>query len=108
MQKSKIMQKNLFGEIEPISLSIAEAATKANVSTATIRNWIKTGYLSLISKGKVDLNSFNSFMMNVAGNEKLTQRANKLMKDEHDHAALSSFVKNSNGSKSWKIVGREY
>lgn len=102
------MQKNLFGEIEVMSLSIEEAAKKANVSTASIRNWVKTGYLSQISKGKVDLESFSSFMTNVAGNEKLTQRANKLMKDEHDHAALSSFVKNHDGSKSWEVIGHEY
>ena len=37
-----------------MSISIEEAATKANVSTATIRNWIKTGYLSMISKGQVN------------------------------------------------------
>lgn len=102
------MQKSLFGEIEPTSLSIEEAATKANVSTATIRNWIRTGYLSMISKGHVDLDGFNSFMMNVAGNEKLTQRANKLMKDEHDHVALSDFIKEYDGNKSWKTLGHEY
>lgn len=108
MQKNDKMQKNLFGEIEPLSLSIEEAATKANVSTATIRNWIKTGYLSVISKGQVDLDGFNRFMTNVAGNEKLTQRANKLMKDEHDHVALSDFVKDYDGSRSWETLGHEY
>lgn len=102
------MQKNLFGEIEPTRISIKEAASKANVSTATIRNWIKTGYLSMISKGQVDLEGFNSFMTNVAGNEKLTQRANKLMKDEHDHVALSHFVKEYDGNKSWETIGHEY
>jgi len=108
MQKNDTMQKILFGEIEPMSLSIEEAATKANVSTATIRNWIKTGYLSMISKGQVDLEGFNSFMTNVAGNEKLTQRANKLMKDEHNHVALSDFVKEYDGNKSWETLGHEY
>jgi site-specific DNA-methyltransferase (adenine-specific) len=108
MQKNDRMQKNLFGEFEPLSLTIEEAATKANVSTATIRNWIKTGYLSMISKGHVDLDGFNSFMMNVAGNEKLTQRANKLMKDEHDHIALSDFIKDYDGSRSWESLGHEY
>lgn len=102
------MQKNLFGEVMPMGLSIDESASKANVTTATIRNWIKTGYLSLISKSAVDLESFNHFMMNVAGNEKLTQRANKLMKDAHDHSMLSSFVNNNHGSQSWEVIGREY
>lgn len=108
MQDNNTMQKNLFGEVMSMSLSIDEAASKANVSTATIRNWIKTGYLSLISKSAVDLESFNHFMMNVAGNEKLTQRANKLMKDAHDHSMLSSFVNNNHGSQSWEVIGREY
>lgn len=103
-----IIQTNLFGEMDQICLSIEEAATVANVSTATIRNWIKTGYLSLISKGKIDSDSFKNFMKNVAGNEKLTQRANKLMKDEHDHVTLSAFIKNNDGSKSWAVVGKEY
>lgn len=102
------MQNNLFGEIDTMTLSIEEAASIAKVSTTTIRNWIKTGYLSIISKGRIDLDSFNNFMINVAGNEKLTQRANKLMKDEHDHVALSSFIKNNSGNKSWEKIGSEY
>ena len=39
------MQTNIFGEIETYGLTIEQAAKTANVSTATIRNWIKTGYL---------------------------------------------------------------
>ncbi|GHV35936.1 hypothetical protein FACS1894178_6500 [Bacteroidia bacterium] len=40
------MQTNLFGQIEPVMLSVEKTAKKADVSTATIRNWIKTGYLA--------------------------------------------------------------
>lgn len=101
------MQKDLFGDITPPSLSIEEAANKASVSTATIRNWIKTGYLLLIAKGKVDLNSFQEFMKHVAGSEKLTQRANKLMKDRHEHTALVKLLANSN-KKPWQIIAKEY
>ncbi len=39
------MQTNIFGEIETYGRTIEQAAKTANVSTATIRNWIKTGYL---------------------------------------------------------------
>lgn len=102
------MQKNLFGEIEPISLSIDQAAEKANVSSATIRNWIKTGYLAQIGRGNVELTSFDHFMDNIAGKDKLVQRANKLMKDEHDHDALSELVKNKINGKNWSIISREY
>ena len=102
------MQKNLFEEIEPLSLSIEGAAAKAHVSSATIRNWIKTGYLSQTSRGQVDLNSFHKFMSHVAGNEKLTRRANKLMKDEHDRNALSKLITNIDNKKSWGAIGKEY
>ncbi len=102
------MHKFSSGEKKPKSLSIQEAATIANVSTTTVRNWIRTGYLSLISKGSVDFDSFNSFMINVAGKEKLTHRANKLMKDVHNHNALSKRIKNNSGTKSWKTIANEY
>lgn len=75
------LQTNLFGEIEPQSISIELASQKANVSTATIRNWIKTGYLLQTQRGSVSEQSLNTFLDNVAGVEKLTARANKSQKD---------------------------
>lgn len=77
------MQVNLFGEEELSVLRIEEAAKVANVSIATIRNWIKTGYLRQIQKGFVSASSFNDFMSNFVGVEKLTSRANKSFKDFH-------------------------
>ena len=39
------MQKDIFGNIIPETISIKKAANIASVSEATIRNWIKTNYL---------------------------------------------------------------
>jgi site-specific DNA-methyltransferase (adenine-specific) len=83
------MQTNLFGEIEAYSMTIDQAAKSVNVSTATIRNWIKTGYLVQTAKGQVSHESLEKFMSEIAGKEKLNSRANKLLKDEHDHKEVS-------------------
>ncbi len=78
-------QRNLFGEIEPPTIAIEESASRLGVSTATIRNWIKTKYLEQAGKGRVTLESLGQFQSEVSGKEKLTQRANKSLKDSHDH-----------------------
>lgn len=70
-------------------ISIEEAAKSINVSSASIRNWIKTGYLSLDRKNMVSVASLESFKDNVAGSDKLVSRANKSLKDNHDHSDLS-------------------
>lgn len=102
------MQTNIFGEIETSGLTIEKAAKIANVSTATIRNWIKTGYLFQSGKGVVSQESFKKFMSEVAGKEKLNARANKLLKDDHDHKEvsdkLSLLIEKYNGEQ----IGIEY
>lgn len=102
------MQTNIFGEIETYGLTIEQAAKIANVSTATIRNWIKTGYLFQSGKGIVSRESFEKFMSEVAGKEKLNARANKLLKDDHDHKEvsdkLSLLIEKFNGEQ----IGIEY
>lgn len=70
-------------------LSVEEAAGIAGVSAATIRNWGKTGYLTQIGRGLISKDSLAHFMHAVAGTSKLTARANKSMKDTHDHARVS-------------------
>ena len=102
------MQNNLSGKIEPIGLTVEDAAAVANVSSATIRNWIKTGYLRVVKKGVVDKISFDVFMRDVAGKEKLTSRANKLQKDEHNHIVLSDLVKNKLRSDDWRGISEKY
>ncbi|HRS68272.1 MAG TPA: N-6 DNA methylase, partial [Paludibacteraceae bacterium] len=102
------MQTNIFGEIETYGLTIEQAAKNANVSTATIRNWIKTGYLFQSGKRIVSQESFEKFMSEVAGKEKLNARANKLLKDDHDHKEvsdkLSLLIEKFNGEQ----IGIEY
>ncbi|MGF1533950.1 MAG: TaqI-like C-terminal specificity domain-containing protein [Bernardetiaceae bacterium] len=83
------MQTNIFGSTEEHGITLAQAAEKACVSVATVRNWIKTGYLSQTGKGLVSRKSFDDFMLNIAGKEKLNSRANKLSKNEHRHTKTS-------------------
>jgi site-specific DNA-methyltransferase (adenine-specific) len=85
-------QPTFSGDQEAHELSIGEAAQQAGVSPATIRNWIKTGYLNQKRKGFVGTDAFNQFIKNVAGCEKLNSRANKSFKDSHDHADLSARI----------------
>ena len=102
------MQTNLFGEIETYGLSIEQAAKNASVSTATIRNWIKTGYLAKSGKNVITKKSFDNFMSNVVGKEKLNSRANKSQKDEHDHEEASNKINFIVQKFSGENIGIEY
>ena len=96
------------GEIAPEGISFSEAADAAGVSTATIRNWIKTGYLVEQGKGLIDRQSLDSFMNEVAGKEKLNLRANKSLKDNHDHEGLSALIRNQIKGAGWKEQSAAY
>ncbi len=102
------MQKNLFGEGEIQVLSIIEAAKIASVSTATIRNWLKTGYLFQPRKGCVSKDSLDAFMAEVAGKEKLNARANKQLKDDHDHTEVSDNVTHLINTFKGEEIGTQY
>ncbi len=102
------MQTNIFGEIEVYGLTIEQASKTANVSTATIRNWIKTGYLLQSCKGTVSQESLENFMSNVAGKEKLNSRANKLLKDEHNHKEVSDEINSLIQNYKGESIGIEY
>lgn len=102
------MQTNIFGEIELQCLTIDQAAKTANVSSATIRNWIKTGYLTQSGKGLVSQESLETFMSNVAGKEKLNSRANKSLKDEHDHKEVSEKINLIVAKHQGESIGIEY
>lgn len=97
------MQTTLFEDTVVSGLTIEQAAKTANVSTATIRNWIKSEYLTQYGKGVVDKDSLDNFMSTIAGIEKLNSRANKSQKDEHDHERATSdiayLLKNFTGEK---------
>ncbi len=73
-------------------VSIDDAAIELGVSAATIRNWIKTKYLRTDRKGLVLRNSIKEFEQQVAGNEKLTKRANKSQAGLHDHVSLQASI----------------
>jgi len=102
------MQTNIFGEVETYGVTIEQAAKTANVSTATIRNWIKTGYLTQSGKGVISQESLEKFISEVAGKEKLNSRANKLLKDEHDHKEVSNKVSELITKFKGEKIGIEY
>jgi site-specific DNA-methyltransferase (adenine-specific) len=81
-----------FWDADSDSLTISEAAVAMKVSEASIRNWIKTGYLQVIGKKRISRASFEAFRKNVVGSHKLTARANKSGFDHHDHAELTGLV----------------
>lgn len=88
-----MFQDSLFPEFrkeDNATITIDEAAKALNVSTASVRNWIKTGYLEKVGKNRVTISSWEEFKGNIAGKEKLTSRANKSLKDEHDHEELTN------------------
>ncbi len=87
-------QLTLFDNTVDIGITIEEAADIARVSSATIRNWIKTNYLQQIRKGLIKKSSFDDFLQNIAGSEKLNSRANKSQKDSHDHDLLVKEILN--------------
>lgn len=91
-------------------LPINKAAETANVSVATIRNWIKTGYLTETKKGFIDIQSFETFMQDIAGKEKLNSRANKSQKDNHNHDELTAEIaqKIANTEVNPDDLGNEY
>ncbi len=86
LKKHNMLQQTLlFGEPEPVGIKISDAAQQLKVSSATIRNWLKTGYLVNSGKGTVDPQSLDAFAKRYAGTEKLNGRANKSLKDSHNH-----------------------
>lgn len=87
------MKQNALFDTETLeAISIDEVATNLNVSSASVRNWIKTGYLNKAAKNSITVASYELFKNEVLGKDKLNQRANKSLKDKHDHASLKEFI----------------
>lgn len=84
----KVGQQALFEGHNPECFSIEDSAKILGVSGATIRNWIKSGYLEVVSKGQVSKDSVEIFKNNISGIEKLNKRANKSKKDDHNHESV--------------------
>lgn len=103
-------QVDLFGEVETAAITIDESADRLSVSAATIRNWLKTGYLKSAGRGKITEQSLSDFKAQVLGTEKLNQRANKLSKDSHDQDVVATrfiHLAQTNGSILSQL-GEEY
>jgi site-specific DNA-methyltransferase (adenine-specific) len=101
------MQTNIFGEVELKKLTLEQAARKAKVSTATIRNWIKAGYLAVVGKSLISQDSLEIFLSEVVGKEKLNARANKLSKDKNIYKIakdINFIIQNKQGES----MGKEY
>jgi len=107
--------KNLMAYNSEAVLNIESAATFLGISAATVRNWVKCGYLQTLSENtkrffhKKDIEDVKSKILN--GNlEKLNKRANKAKADRtfvpdeymQDKAGLEelnvmiTFIKNNN------------
>ena len=67
-------------------------ADDLGVSVASVRNWVKCGYLKLLSTGHIQAGSFDDFKRNIVGHQKLISRANKSLFDDHDHDELWASV----------------
>jgi len=82
-----------------------ELALQIGVSEATIRNWIKLGYLQKVD----DYISYESIqnLYKLIGTEKLTKRANKLKKDNFDYEEVSSLFLNKL-NKNIELIAKEY
>jgi site-specific DNA-methyltransferase (adenine-specific) len=102
------MQTNIFGEVDILELTIKQASKKAKVSTATIRNWIKIGYLKQTGRGLIDNESFEMFMNEIAGKEKLNARANKSLKDKQDYLEISKKVNQLLEKSTLENISQEY
>lgn len=90
--KSSQIQRSLFDDGSEGDITFEDAAEELEVSIASIRNWIKTGYLQKTRKKTISRLSWDVFVNEIAGSDKLTKRANKTRTDSHDHDSLSSLI----------------
>ncbi len=84
--------QNILSNTKNETISIKDAANLASVSTATIRNWIKTNYLVVASNGQVTQKSLDYLLNKIIGKEKLVARANKTMKDKQDNEKIELWL----------------
>lgn len=84
-----MQQLTIFGDLNNETISIDDVADSIKVSTATVRNWIKTGYLIQSGKNQVSVESVKQFNTKIAGSQKLIARANKSQKDVHNHEDIA-------------------
>ena len=91
------------------TISIFEASKMLNVSTASIRNWIKAGYLTPHNSTSILRASLEHFKHNIIGKEKLNQRANKQYVDAHNHFDLTAkFFNEIEHAKDANALSKQY
>ena len=86
----QLPQPFLFDAANDHWLTIDQTAEALGVSSASIRNWIKTGCLATDKHRRIRRESFEAFRREIAGVDKLTARANKSLADGHNHQALQA------------------
>ncbi len=72
------------------TMTINDVAVALQVSSASVRNWIKTGYLEAENGRYISRSSYEHFKKSVVGTEKLTKRANKSNVDGHNHDSVQA------------------
>lgn len=73
-------------------MKIEEVADFLSVSKATVRNWIKAGYLEALERNQILKESFDTLHSEILNNGKLSSRANKSLKDTHNHSDLAQII----------------
>lgn len=75
-------------QIDNQGLTINDICKQLHVSSATVRNWLKVGELTLNKWGNIDHKSLEIFQQTMIGKDKLNKRANKLSKIQEDTQPL--------------------
>lgn len=90
-------------------IRISDAATALSVSSATIRNWIKTGLLESSISGYISIKSLELVKENLIGKSKLTSRSNKRGKSQKKYGSDEFIVKRELNSEIWDdTTGTKY
>ena len=91
------------------SIGMNEAADLFHVSSSTIHNWVKEGFLSLNEEHRVTMESVHQFQSQHAGKHKLQARANKLLKDEHDVVEVGRIIQKELSANAFDdAIGNRY
>lgn len=108
-QEIKIEQSNMFfaedtNESSNVVLfNLKEVASYFHVSLATVRNWVKLGYLSTFNDKFVSKKNVIEFENKNIGTTRLTSRANKTRKNKNNYIEISNqiryFLQSSYSSK---------
>ena len=77
----------------PLNLTPRETAKLFLVSTVTIANWVKEGFLEMDGNHRITSESIRKFKKKYAGKAKLQSRANKSLKDGHDAKEVGDTIR---------------